>query len=249
MGEPGRRRIYLMRHGHVDYFASDLSDPRGVPLTDEGRRQADAAGRALANIDFEAAFFSGLPRTQETAEIVLKFHSNAPSLEAVEDLEELKSGWIKADSREKLAAWLAYSFDGADADGATFLPEGELFTHANKRVVRGIETIILQHSFKNALVVAHEGVNRLLLSWVTGGGLKTIAAFEQDLACVNVIDIDVSPAESGGGLHIERAVLRGMNITPYDYVKKGLSRSNLEHLFGVDFGGVRPEMPELPKMA
>ena len=55
----GRRRIYLMRHGHVDYFDSALDDPRNAPLTDEGRDQAGAARDALANIAFDAALSSG----------------------------------------------------------------------------------------------------------------------------------------------------------------------------------------------
>jgi len=242
----GRRRIYLMRHGHVDYFDPAITDPRDVPLTDEGRRQAAVARAALANIPFDAAFFSGLPRTRETAQIILNGRENAPELIAIEGLEELKSGWIKAQSREELAARLAYSFDGADAPGARFLPDGEFFADAQARVVAALEEIILRRIWKSALVVAHEGVNRITLGWLTGGGLKTIPAFEQDLGCINVIDIDVAPSQHSAGLQIERMVLRAMNVTPYDFVKQGLSRSNLEHLFGVDFGGPRPPRPATP---
>ena len=54
----GRRRIYLMRHGHVDYFAPGLTDPRGVPLTDEGVGQANAAGDALQHVEFDFAIHS-----------------------------------------------------------------------------------------------------------------------------------------------------------------------------------------------
>ena len=239
----GRRRIYLMRHGHVDYFAPGITDSRGVPLTDEGRRQAGAARDALSSISFDAAYFSGLPRARETAEIVLSAHTPAPELQSVSDLEELKSGWVQAKSREELAARLAYSFDGANEPGARFWPDGEIFVEAQERIVRGLETIILQQSWRTALIVAHEGVNRIALSWMCRGGLQTVASFEQDLACVNVIDVDITPATSGEGLQIERMVLRSVNVTPYDYVKHGLSRSNLEHLFEIDFGGPRPPMP------
>lgn len=244
----GRRRIYLMRHGHVDYFEPGITDPRGVPLTDEGRRQAAAGRDALAKIGFDAAFYSGLPRTKETAEIILSGLDAPPPLVAIPGLEELKSGWLKADSREELAAWLAYSFDAADAPDARFLPDGEYFADAEERITAAIHSIILERHWKTALIVAHEGVNRIALGWMTGGGLKTIASFEQDLACVNVIDIDVTPNSKGDALQIERTVLRAMNVTPYDYVKHGLSRSNLEHLFEVDFGGPRPPMPSAPQV-
>ena len=85
-------------------------------------------------------------------------------------------------------------------------------------------------------------MNRIALGWACGGGLATIAAFEQDLACINLIDVDVTPAESGEGLQIERMAIKALNMTAYDFVKKGLSRSSLEHLFDVDFGGLRPRL-------
>ena len=240
MQRPGRKRLYLMRHGHVDYFAEGITDPRTVPLTDRGREQATAAREALSSIDFEVAFHSGLPRARETAEIVLAEREISPELQAQEGLEEIKSGWLQADTREELAARLAYSFDNADAPSARFLPDGEYFADTEKRVSAALRSIILDYQWNTALVVAHEGVNRIALGWMTGGGLKTIPSFEQDLACINVIDVDVTPSETGEGFQIERMILRVMNLTPYDYVKHGLSRSNLEHLFDVDFGVSRP---------
>ncbi|WDI31081.1 histidine phosphatase family protein [Hyphococcus flavus] len=237
----GRRRIYLMRHGHVDYFAPDLTDPRQVPLTEEGREQAQTAGHALQHAHFDMAVYSGLPRTRETAKIVLSSNHSAPDLVAFEGLEEVKSGWIKATSREELAARLAYSFDEADAPGARFLPDGETFSEAQGRITSALEDLVLGHIWRSALVVAHEGVNRIILGWACGGGLATISAFEQDLCCINLLDVDVTPAESGNGLQIERVAIKALNMTAHDYVKKGLDRSSLEHLFDVDFGGLRPK--------
>ncbi|MEO1135985.1 MAG: histidine phosphatase family protein [Pseudomonadota bacterium] len=242
----GRRRITLMRHGHVDYFDADLTDPRMVDLTEEGRSQAEAARDALKHADFDLAVFSGLPRTRQTAEIILSGLQAPPALIAHEGLEEIKSGWIKAASREELAARLAYSFDDADAPGASFLPEGETFASAEARVTAALEELVLQHNWRSALIVAHEGVNRIALGWACGGGLSTISAFEQDLACINLIDVDVTPAPDGDRLQIERMAIKALNVTAYDFVKKGLSRSSLEHLFDVDFGGLRPRRASSP---
>lgn len=236
----GRRRVYLMRHGHVDYFAPDITDPRMVPLTDEGRLQAEAARDALRHTHFDIAVCSGLPRTRETAEIILSGNENPPNLADLEQIEELKSGWIVAKSREELAARLAYSFDSADEEGASFLPEGETFAGAQSRIVAGLQSLLTGGEWRSALIVAHEGVNRIALGWACGGGLRTIAAFEQDLCCVNLIDFDITPRPDGAGLQIERIVVKAMNVTPYDFVKKGLSRTSLEHLFDIDFGMARP---------
>jgi probable phosphoglycerate mutase len=235
----GRRRVYLMRHGHVDYFAPGITDPRTVTLTDTGRAQAAAARAALAGVDFDIAVHSGLPRTIETAAIVLDGR-NGLSARPEEGLEELKSGWLVADSREELAARLAFCFDAAGAEGARFLPDGESFAAAEVRITGAMERLIKGSAWKTALIVAHEGVNRILLGWATGGGLKTIGAFEQDLGCINVIDLDVTAGALTGGLVIERAILKSVNVTPYDFVKAGLPRTSLEHLFDVDFGRGRP---------
>lgn len=234
----GRRRIYLMRHGHVDYFAPGLTDPRSVPLTEEGRRQADAAGAALKGVEFDLAIHSGLPRTAQTAERVLRERPITASAEP--GLEELKSGRVIAASREELAAMLAFSFDDAHLPGASFLPEGEQFATAERRIIDATERLISGSLWRTALIVAHEGVNRIILGWASGGGLHTIGAFEQDLACINVIDLDITARPDRRGLQIERALLKAVNVTPYDYLKSGLPKTSLEHLFDVDFGRGRP---------
>lgn len=240
MSRTGRRRVYLMRHGHVDYFEPSINDPRSAALTDEGREQAKACGDALRRVRFDLAVSSGLPRSRETAEIVLAGADHTPVLLDAPGLEEIKSGWIKAATREELAARLAYSFDDAAADGARFMPDGETFAGAQARVVSAFEGLVLERDWRTALIVAHEGVNRLLLGWACRAGLSAIGALEQDLCCINIIDVDVTPAAQGDGAQIERAILKAVNLTPYDYLKSGLPRTSLEHLFGVDFGGARP---------
>jgi probable phosphoglycerate mutase len=233
----GRRRLYLLRHGHVDYFAPGLTDFTQVPLTEEGRRQAQLAGEALSGVSFDAAFHSGLPRTRETLEIVLS--GNGPNAEAVPDLAEIRGGQVKVDTAEELAARLAFSFDGADEEGASFLPGGEMFADAEERVVRGYRTLLQQHAWKRAVVVAHEGVNRILLAHLTGGGLAALPHFEQDLCGINVLDFDMVP-DGEGSVTVARVILKAVNLTIHDPLKKDLPRTSLEHLFGIDFGGARP---------
>ncbi len=231
-----------MRHGHVDYFDPELTEPRNAPLTDEGRDQAAAARDALAAITFDVALCSGLSRTRETAEIVLSGQNDPAALTTDARLVELQSQWLEAKSREELAARLAYSFEAAHEPGAAFLPNGEAFADAEARIVAGLSDFITKGAWRTALLVAHEGVNRIALGWACGGGLRTIASFEQDLACINVIDVDITPAASGEGLSIERVLIKAINVTPYDFVKHGLSRTSLEHLFDIDFGGAPPRI-------
>jgi len=94
-GTTGRRRIYLMRHGFVDYTSAAVRkarDRRIATLTDRGIEEARAAGAALSEVHFDLALCSGLPRTRQTAEYVLAEHPKTPVLEVDERFGELRSG-------------------------------------------------------------------------------------------------------------------------------------------------------------
>ncbi|MEM9422394.1 MAG: histidine phosphatase family protein [Pseudomonadota bacterium] len=236
----GRRRLYLMRHGHVDYFAPRITDFNAVPLTEEGRRQATQTGTALGRIRFDAVFTSGLPRTLQTAQLVLaQSAEDQPAPVEISDFAELRGGNFVVPTREELAARLAFSFDNATDPGATFLPGGEAFADAYERVQDGLSQLIGYHEWSTALLVGHDGVNRLILGLACGAGLAGIGAFEQDLACVNVLDFDVVHGDDGT-LSFARIMIKAVNLTAYDPVKEALIKTSLEHLFDIDFGGARP---------
>ena len=224
-----------MRHGHVDYFSKQvLVDKRTdlVPLTPLGREQAGASGAALAHVRFDRAICSGLPRTRETAEHVMAANADAThlTLEADHGLEEIKGGVQTAKSREELSARLTFEFDQAARPGATMFG-GEVFAEALERSQRAIETLLAQPDWHTALVVAHEGINRLLLGWMTGNGLSAIQSFEQDLACINILDFDLVPRANGAGTEIARSIIKAVNLTPYNYTKHGMNLRSLEAIF------------------
>ncbi len=226
-----------MRHGHVDYFGREVRETGHtdlVPLTPLGREQARASGLALAHVRFDRALCSGLPRTQQTAELVLTASADAGhlTLEADRDLVEIKGGGrFNAKTREELAARMTFEFDQAAVPGARMMG-GDAFGDVQARSVGALTRLLAEPGWHTALVVAHEGVNRLLLSWMTGTGLSGVQAFEQDLACINVLDFDMVPREDGGvGTEIARRLIKAVNLTPYNYVKHGMNLTSLEAIF------------------
>ncbi len=237
-GTTGRRRIYLMRHGHVDYFSPEViasGDFEGVPLTALGRDQAHAAGQALAHVPFDRVICSGLNRTRETAEITISCNDISQKLkvEIEPGLVELKGSTNGPPmTREKLGAALAFQFDAAAEPGARFGlgTNGEIFSEALARGSASIERLLQQPDWANILVVAHEGINRMLLGWMTGAGLKGVQAFEQDTACVNILDFDMVPQNSGQGVEIARKVIKALNLTPYNWTKFGMNMTSLERI-------------------
>jgi probable phosphoglycerate mutase len=235
-GTTGRRRIYLMRHGHVDYFSpAAAQDARAVVLTAQGRMEAGAAGRAFCGVQFDRAICSGLPRTRETAEIVLSCALNPPALEIAPDFEEIHAGRAPRASRAELVATLAFQFACAGDDGATLYDGGEAFARAQARAIAALQRLLGAPHWKQILIVAHEGINRILLSWVAGAGLRATHAFEQDTGCINMIDFDMVPGEDDSpGPEIARALIKAVNLTPYNYIKHGMNLTSVEAIFAAD---------------
>lgn len=245
-GTTGRRRIYLMRHGHVDYFGPEImaagGDTKVVPLTPLGQEQAKAAGIALSHVTLDRAVCSGVPRTRQTAEFVLAGQEGkAPFLEEEPELVEIHGGSFgRISSRAELAAKMAFHFDMAGEPGATMLDGGEVFEDALRRAVRSLERLLAEPGWHTMLITAHEGINRLLLGWAATGcslarALSAVRAFEQDPACINVIDFDMVPAADGSlGTEIQRAIIKSVNVTPYNYVKHGMNMTSLEAIFSKD---------------
>ncbi|MEO1407308.1 MAG: histidine phosphatase family protein [Pseudomonadota bacterium] len=234
-GTTGRRRIYLMRHGFVDYTSAEVraaQDPSIAYLTETGREEARAAGIALSEVKLDAAFHTGLRRTEETAQIVLSEHElETPELEFDRRFQELRSGqYIDFKSPEHLAATMTFQFEKAGQPGATFLEGGEKFEDAMARIEDGLKGLLSRPGWASCLIVAHEVVNRMILSWAIGAPLGSSSAFEQDTGCINILDFDLVP-DDAGNTRIERALIKAVNLTPQNYLKNGMNLRSLEAIF------------------
>jgi probable phosphoglycerate mutase len=211
-GTRGRKRVYLMRHGEVSYRRPDgrTDFSTQVALTEEGVEQARAMRELLAEVPFDLGVYSGLPRTRQTAELVLE--GRGVPLEPVGALREIEAGSIGHLTDERLDAEFTYGLERAAEPGAAF-PGGETFGAFQDRIVPAFEAFLLRRDWTTALVVGHGGTNAVILAWVTRGGLAGLSAFEQDAGCVNIIDADVIDGE------IVRRMIRAVNLTPYNLAK------------------------------
>jgi broad specificity phosphatase PhoE len=196
---PPRRRIYLMRHAEVRYFQG--LRPEEVRLTDEGRRQAEAAAAELAAVPFDRVVTSGLPRTLETARLV------APGREPEERpaLREIESGDIRGVSPDDVQEMMTAAFHGVVPLDTPFLG-GETIGELLDRVLPELEALLAEDDWDVLLLVLHGAVNRAVLSRAIAGDRVFLGGFEQSPGCVNVLDV------SPDGDWIVRAV----NHTPYD---------------------------------
>lgn len=220
---PRRRRVWLMRHGEVDYFdaAGRPHRPESVTLNALGQEQARAAGVSLENVPLDRAIHSGLDRTRQTLNLVL----GARALPVTEEprFREIQTGrmsdWAGADPaavRDAILRALPANLNPEDR----FLG-GETYASLGERVGAAWRELLADESWKQVLIVAHGVVNRFLIAGCLGASLAAMGALEQDAGCINLIEVD----NKGGGL------VRKVNFTPLSPVKQGLELSTLEGLF------------------
>jgi broad specificity phosphatase PhoE len=216
---PQRRRIYLMRHGEVSYFPNGQPvPPESVPLNEAGRAQAHAAARALAEAPFDRVIATGLPRTNETATIVVGERGLA--IEAEPALREIRPGRLGDIQPDALRRTFTESMTRSLAPGDRFMM-GETFGALLERVLPAYRAIVADRSWRRLLLVAHGAVNRVILAEVLGTGLASFGHIEQDPACINIFDVD----EQGYG------VIRMVNYTPYNPTKDGIELTTMERYF------------------
>jgi broad specificity phosphatase PhoE len=220
-----RRRILLMRHGAVEYFDAagrPYPNPEDVPLTPDGVAQARAVGAALAagGIRIDRAITSGLARTRATAAEVLAAAGAHPPLDHWPQLQEIRGGRLSSIPDVELKAAFVGAFEGPVPRDVRFL-NGESIGELTDRAVPALRDLLAQADWDTALVVAHGGVNRALLSWFLTGEPVFLGGLAQDPGCLNVIDVGPSAATS---------VVRVVNFCPIDTLRTASRLSTMEQL-------------------
>ena len=212
-----RRRLYLVRHGAVSYFAPDgrpvVEDEVG--LNDTGRAQTEATHGLLAGVVFDRVLASSLPRTLETARIV------APDAEIEQwpDLRELRGGRLSEIPIERLEEEFVHAFRGIVPLEKRFLG-GETIGELFDRVLPALDRLLADESWDTVLAVFHGAVNRAILSYALTGERMFLGHLEQAPGCVNVLDIgDEWPAD---------AIVRGVNIAPHDLLHASSRLTTME---------------------
>ncbi|MFC3230500.1 histidine phosphatase family protein [Marinibaculum pumilum] len=244
-GTRARRRLYLMRHGDVDYRVPSSASAHidTLPLTNRGEAQARAMGEVLRDVPFDHAAHTGLHRTRHTAELVLG--SREIDLVPVERLKEMRTGNIRAWSRDRMEREFNSSFANATDPDRTFAEGGETYRQFWDRVMPAFLALATAPGWTHMLLVAHGGTNRNILAWACGAGLAGIGRWEQDSGCLNVIDLDMAPgdpdgAETAGSMQVAHAMLRLANFRPENPAHIGNNRTVLEQMV-LDVRGSRDE--------
>jgi probable phosphoglycerate mutase len=221
-----RRRIYLFRHGAVDYVDDNgnvVADPDDVALNERGRRQADAMCDLFAGITIDRAACSGMRRARETAIQILG--NRSMEIEIHEDFREIRPARDQRSVELNLVNNVAFGHWSATESGSRFLG-GELYADFYARISATMDSFMHNPDWHNFAIFAHGGTNAAILGWTTGLGLSAFGTIDQATCCVNVLDFDFDASSK----QLLRKVVRAMNITVDDPAKSGRHSSGMESL-------------------
>lgn len=184
----------MVRHGETEcnvkrvYYGS-----LDVPITENGRRQAEELGGMLSDVTFDKVIVSGLRRTQQTAEAILSRQAAerrrfGPSLQAA-DTPTPEIYPVSAFNEMDFGAWegLHYTqvrelysgdYEAMAKDWLHCPPtRGEAFCDFSRRVLEGWDKLFSDKAFKkaeNVLFVGHSGPMQCLMCHFLGMDVSNI---------------------------------------------------------------------------
>lgn len=181
-------RLLLVRHGQSVWNAERrFQGATDVALSDLGRAQAEALGRALGGYRVAAAYVSPFRRAVETAELALA--GTGVPLIPLEDLRELSLGaWegstvdeVRSQEGDPYLAWLRAPKDCPP-------PGGEPLDAVLARVERAVARITAAHpDGDDVLVVAHGGVISVYACHLLGLSLNRLWRLRVDNASLTTV--------------------------------------------------------------
>lgn len=231
---PRRRRLYLVRHGHVSYFDADGQplNPKHVALSPLGISQVQSLAAVLKAVRIDRILCSDLERARQTAQLLVEQSGAGIVPQPEPGLREIRAGRLREVPADRLEAELGYAYDRAVNEDAAFVG-GENFADFERRILAVLQGLIAEPDWDSALMVSHDAVNRVLLCWAAGADRSAMAAFEQDMACLNIVDIDCADGK------VVRRLIRTFNFTAYDAVKSGIGPTVMEQVLHAYRAGMK----------
>ena len=159
-------RIILIRH----FKTQTNSDGRILgwgdsPPCQDWRIDFDYVDALLTEqgVDFDAVYSSDLERSRQTAKLHARVLGMA-TVNSTAELNEVNYGKLQ----QKRKSWVGDNYPKHKKDPDMVYPGGESFRQMQQRSVRFLSALVKAHPKQSALVVAHAGVIRGVISHFLG---------------------------------------------------------------------------------
>jgi alpha-ribazole phosphatase len=158
-------KIFLCRHGETNWNKTGrLQGASDTSINAHGMKQAGAVGKYLKNEVFDFCYASDLKRVRQTLKEILRFHECKPVFTS--ELREINVGIYEGLTYKDIKAKDPVSYFKRIEFKYDFLhPQGESYREMDEKRIRPfLKRICEKHKNDTLLIVAHEGVNRIILS-------------------------------------------------------------------------------------
>ncbi|MFQ5896915.1 MAG: histidine phosphatase family protein [Candidatus Methylomirabilia bacterium] len=156
-------RLIALRHGLTEWNRElRYQGCLDIPLSAEGRAQAEAACCALADFPLKAIYASPLSRAQETAAAIARPHALPVIVDpAFREIchglwEGLTAAEVQAQFPDLYAAW-------EERPQVVTMPDGESLAQVRGRVLEGLMRLRAAHAGETVCLVTHGVAIRLLV--------------------------------------------------------------------------------------
>src|SRR5579875_3772766 len=183
----GHRKLVLVRHGQTDFNVKHLLPGQlpGIPLNEEGKREALATAEALRPLPISAIIASPLERTMETAAAI----NAGRNLEIRQDRDLLDTDY---------GPFSGQNYDDLDKTNpefrrfvtdALYTPKGaESFAHVQQRAVRAAERWRTADGVGEwVALVTHADLVKMIVAHYLGIPLGNMPLINMDNAAVSLL--------------------------------------------------------------
>jgi broad specificity phosphatase PhoE len=196
-------RLIIVRHAEPDAMRGRIYGRLDPPLSPTGRAQAERVALWLQPVPLDAVYASPLRRARETAGFLVRERGIEmaihPGLVDIDfgEWEGRRLDELERSDPELYRSWMTQPT-------RTRFPGGENFGELQARVLAAVGEI--RRETASAALVAHAGVNRVILGNVLGLADDAIFRLDQPLAAVSVVDwIEDAPIVRAVNLSLESA--------------------------------------------
>ncbi len=177
--------IFFVRHAVTAHTGHKLSGRiQGIPLTDEGRDQAEGVAERLGAVPFKAVYASPIDRALETARVIAR--RQGLKVQTRPDLGEVEFGRWTDKSFKVLRRTRLWS-QVQRFPSSTRFPDGESFLDVQTRAVGEVERLRSQHTRDVICCVSHADVIKLVIAHYLGVHMDLFQRMDIGPASVSVV--------------------------------------------------------------
>ena len=181
--------VLLVRHGQTrSNVAGFYMGWSNEDLNDVGYTQARKLSARLAGLPIASVYTSRLKRAYTTASLIAESHSL--EVKPLDDLIEIKLGdWEGLHESEIAQRWPELWQQSQIDPSGMAMPNGESFGQVAERAIRAFEAVVAANQGKQAVIVTHDIVVRILAAHVMGVTYSIYRRIKIDNASLSVVRI------------------------------------------------------------